>query len=326
MYIYKLPFEPQQRYRHIPRSGEHGLGPLSNLPGKWTNEPGLEGRGWNMIALPFGTPDNQLKYRLLLNQYNEELDFFLVDKGVPNRGIREADGVVSELDQRLVTLDYEQEIRQFKVADFPATDEAHRGGENTPIHHEPGLWLHMLNESEGLDIARLASVPHGDSVLALGQSRTFVGPPQIPDVSGLPIGVGMDIDNDPYLEPYRRFRTPNAFERLFDPTIPAELLKSANADVTIKQTTELKVDTRLGTGGIKNIPFIVNQANAVEMESTFWIEELAETDAYGWPRLRLQYLQIVMLEFFPRHDGVAGLIKWPHVSINTLEWRQESLG
>jgi hypothetical protein len=34
--------------------------------------------------------------------------------------------------------------------------------------------------------------------------------------------------------------------------------------------------------------------------------------------LRLQYLQIVMLDFFPRRDGLPGRIGWPHVSINTL--------
>ena len=32
----------------------------------------------------------------------------------------------------------------------------------------------------------------------------------------------------------------------------------------------------------------------------------------------MQYLQIVMLDFFPRRDGLPGRIGWPHVSINTL--------
>ena len=45
-------------------------------------------------------------------------------------------------------------------------------------------------------------------------------------------------------------------------------------------------------------PFIVRQANAAEMISTFWICELEETDAYGNPRLIMQYLQIVLLDFF----------------------------
>ncbi len=34
--------------------------------------------------------------------------------------------------------------------------------------------------------------------------------------------------------------------------------------------------------------------------------------------LQMQYLQVVMLDFFPRRDGLPGRISWPHVSINTL--------
>ena len=51
------------------------------------------------------------------------------------------------------------------------------------------------------------------------------------------------------------------------------------------------------------------------MRSTFWIQELASGDG---PQLRLQYAQVVMLDFFRRADGLPGLIRWPHVSINTL--------
>ncbi len=55
---------------------------------------------------------------------------------------------------------------------------------------------------------------------------------------------------------------------------------------------------------------------AMKMKSTFWIQEI---DDNGTRKLRLQYSQIVMLDFFPRRDGLPGLIRWPHVSINTLE-------
>ncbi len=55
------------------------------------------------------------------------------------------------------------------------------------------------------------------------------------------------------------------------------------------------------------------------MKSTFRIQELAEKDDSGNPKLRLQYSQVVLLDFFPRFDGAPGLIRWPHVSINTLE-------
>jgi hypothetical protein len=89
--------------------------------------------------------------------------------------------------------------------------------------------------------------------------------------------------------------------------------------VAIKKTTELKVDSTIETGGIFNIPFVTKQADATEMNSTFWIQELKELDAKVNPNLRLQYTQTVFLDFFPRTDGVPGRIRWPHVSINTLE-------
>jgi hypothetical protein len=293
------------------------LGPFKLLPGVWKNLPGLPGRGWNMIALPFATePGSRLNYRLLLNQYNEELKFSLVDKAVPNRGIRR-NGTTVDADQLLVAIDYEQTIRQIAATDSPSSGKA--GGANLAIHHEPGLWLHLANEvTDGLDIARLATIPHGDSVLALGSSAEADGAPDIFDVDGLPVGVPRDLDNNPYLAPYKQFHD-NPFQGLFDPTSPNELLKAANQGVNIQKTTTLAVDTTAPTGGIANIPFIVKQANAASMRSTFWIQELADLDADGNPKLRLQYSQVVMLDFFPRRDGLPGPIRWPHVSINTLE-------
>ena len=302
-------------------TGDSTLGPLTLLPGVWKNLPNLPGRGWNMIALPFATPTNSpfpFNYRLLMNQYNEELKFTLIDKGVPNRGIGRVDCKTVETDQFVVTLDYEQSIQQIAAEDSPKSDLA--GGPGLPIHHEPGLWLHMLNEVEnGLDIARLATIPHGDSVLAMGRAMVIDGPPTIPNISGLPIGVNQDIDNNPYLGPYKAFHGPNKFRGLFDSVTPNDLLREANNGVRIKRTTILDVDTDIPTGGIVNIPFIVKQANATTMRSTFWIQELEDLDSNGKPKLRLQYSQTVMLDFFPRNDGQPGLIRWPHVSINTLE-------
>ena len=43
---------------------------------------------------------------------------------------------------------------------------------------------------------------------------------------------------------------------------------------------------------------MVKQADAASMKSTFWIQELAP-DEEGNVGLQLQYLQIVMLDFFP---------------------------
>jgi hypothetical protein len=310
--------EREGRHLEPARTGDPDLGPFQLLPGTWANKPNLPGRGWNMIALPFAQPPGSTfrpPFRLLLNQFNEELKFQLVDKAVPNRGIDRIGPI--NTDQVIVTIDYEQAISQVAAEDFPLSGLA--GPPELPIHHEPGLFLNMTNQiGDGPDIARLATIPHGDAALALGNARIESGPPTIPVVNALPIGVNQDFDVNPYLLPYKHFHD-NLFKNLFDPTNPTALLNAANQGVDITRTTVLEFDTTVESGGINNVPFVVKQANASEMKATFFIQELAETDEQGQPKLRLQYVQVVQLDFFPRLDGGPGRIKWPHVSINTLE-------
>lgn len=334
MFDEKMISAMKKRGRYIRQAvqGDKELGRLSLLPGTWANEQGFEGRGWNMIALPSETAP--FKYRLLMNQYNEVLSFITADKGVPNRGLSE-DGSGVDADQVIVALDYQQKIDQIAVDDFPPTDDETRGRVPKPIHHEPGLFLNMTNRTtNGFDIARLGTIPHGNAVLALGRSNV------VDDIdlsglrmSGLPIGlgVGIRVDEDPdparpsYLDPYRHYHN-HPFKGVvtdadfpgFEPVDPVNLLRLAAADLDIKRTTVLDLDTTTETAGIVNIPFIVDQADATEMRSMFWIHELHETGDADEPRLVLQYAQIVMLDFFGRRDGGPGRIKWPHVSINTM--------
>jgi len=310
--------------------GEDGLGALKQLPGKWINAKagsttGFEGRGWNMIALPFEDPaGGRADYRMLVNQYNETLEFQQIDGPVPNRGIDRDTN--QNTDQMLFGLDYQQGIKQLKVADSPATDESITGPEGGAIHHEPGFFLNIVDRrTDGMDICRLATIPHGDSVLAMGRSRSTDGAPTVPPIDGLPVGAVKDIDH-PYLAPYKAFSGENAFKGnipdnvplAFDVARPDKILADGIASLDVKHTTELALDTELATGGIVNIPFVVKQANATKMSSIFWIMELNDTDDQGRPKMALAYAQVVMLEFFPRFGGVPGLIEWPHVSVNTM--------
>jgi len=309
------------RHVELAETGDSDLGPLQLLPGTWKNvtddatNRDTDGRGWNMIALPV-RGEGRPGFRLLLNRYNEELKFSLVDKAVPNRGVTpDADG---DVDQLLVTLDFEQMITQTDAADKPESGLA--GGPNLAIHHEPGLFLFMTNFADGdVDVARLSTIPHGDSVLALGTSDVIDEPTEadvaVPPVDGLPIGAGTDLETSRYLTPYREFRD-NPFLGLFDPTRPHALLQ-APFPGTITGVTRLSFDSTRPQGGIHNIPFVVREANAAELKSIFWIVET--TDDQGRRRLFLQYLQTVLLDFFPRFDGMPGLIRWPHVSINRME-------
>jgi len=319
----------QQRRIEVAQTGDELLGPLKLLPGTWKGQ----GTGWNAIALPFAVPDETPgppfppPFRLLLNQYDEVLSFSLVDKGVPNRGL--SGFPPQQADQFLVALDYEQVVHQIKVVDEPPSDV--RGDEGAAIHHEPGLFLNMLNElTDGLDIARLATIPHGDALTALGRSSEVEGVVEIRPVNGLPVGILEDLDDEveednDYLAPYRLFHDAPFKGTVdfpgfpgFDPVEPHHLLNLANQGVSVARTTVLDFDSTLSTGGIRNIPFVVKQADAATMKSTFWIQEL-EPDENGEVGLRLQYMQVVMLDFFPRRDGAAGRIGWPHVSINTLQ-------
>lgn len=318
-------FQSKNRRFSKPLKNDPELGPLSKLPGVWRSS----GTGWNMIALPFASPSGP-PYRILVNQYEEELAFTLVDKAVPNRGLEFVAGQPpAEKDQFLITLDYEQKIKQLAGEDFPVSGKA--GLPGIGIHHEPGLWLYMTNQvTNGQNLARLATIPHGDAVLAIGNATNSPGMPTIAAVNALPIGIANPTLANPYLSPYAHYHNapfrgtvPSSVTGFpgFDPTEPQNLLNLNNATFggVIENTTTLTVDTEVDTGGISNIPFIVKQANAGAMKSTFWIQELSDLDVNGEPKLRLQYLQTVMLDFFPRTDGTAGLIRWPHISINTLE-------
>lgn len=324
------------------------LGPLEQLVGVWIGR----GTGWNMIALPFQNappPPAGFKFRVLMNQYDEELRFTFVDDDVPNRGLTRPGS--SDPDQFVVTLDYQQKIAQVVAEDRP-TSNGLAGATGLPIHHEPGLWLYEKNrrakddQIKGdkvteveLDVARLASIPHGNSVLALGKSAVHKGMPAIPPVSGLPSGRFEDVltpdydfrdaaNPDPYLEPYRHYiKNPFMGNVVGVPNFPGfspadmnQILRFANQGVNIVRTTTLTVDTDRKSGGIRNVPFSVREADPVSMKSTFWIQELKEKDATGKRKLRLQYSQVVMLHFFhPREDEFPGRAVWPHISIATLE-------
>jgi len=350
-----------ERELRIATTGEESLGPLKLLPGTWANirpehrkdddpfigegtlkgkgKSPLDGRGWNLIALPFAKAGQRRNYRILMNQYNEVLKFNKIDDKVPNRGItftRPADPA----DQRVAALDYEQTIAQISAKDISESGLA--GPPNLPIHHEPGFFLHMREQrTNDLDIARLGTIPHGNAVNALGQSQVIEGPPEIGDLSGFPEGVSDDIvdavekatDPNSYLFPYNQF-TQKPFKGVLEGTgFPGFSPANANALLqgglpgNVTRTTVLPMDTEVLEAGIVNIPFVVRQADAAEMRATFWIMELDEVDEKGRPRLILAYSQFIFLDFFNRFDGRPGLIRWPHISINMMEkieWSEES--
>ena len=327
----ELKYQPRHVKPAVIEDSEN-LGDLAKLAGRWTNPADqgdfFRGRGWNMIALPFGDEEGGFDYRVMVNQYNEVLEFSDAIGPVPNRGLNKPSDV--ETDQTIFALDYQQAINQIAVDDSaPSTGPEIVFNPGDGIHHEPGFFLNIMDQqTDGLNIARLATIPHGNSVAAMGRSNVIDGPPTVNPVPALPIGATPD-GSDPvvsdrgYFAPYEAFAGDKAFGGvigvpLFDVTKPHALLQQAIDSLKVKKTTILDLDTKLGTGGIVNIPFVVNQADTTEMTSTFYIMELEPNSPGGQAGFALAYIQMVMLEFFDRRDGVEGKIKWPHVSINTM--------
>jgi hypothetical protein len=336
------------RYIDIARTNDPKLGPLKLLPGTWRNTEALNGRGWNLIALPFVHPQGERNFRVLMNQYNEELKFTFIDDNVPNRGLPNGVPPGDMPDQIVTTLDYQQKIDQIAARDDEAAKDGAgdllAGGPGLAIHHEPGLFLWMMNrQTDGIDIARLATVPHGNAVTAIGRSEIVCGRPDIPALSAFPVGVADDIEaavaaaaETDYLFPYKLF-SDQPFKGIladvaefpgFSPANANALLGALPPSGEVERTTILHLTTdaseltgdAMEEAGIRNIPFIERQADANLMRSTFWIMELKETDAAGNPKLLLAYSQFIFLDFFPRPPGQGdGLIRWPHISINVME-------
>jgi len=256
------------------------LGPLAGLVGTWIGTHGFE-----MIAVPSHDAD----FRLIVRPYVEVLTFAALGAPVPNRG----DKGVEDLMISGLTYD-------IRISDLET---------NEPLHLENGMWLN-LGATQDRPIVRMAAIPHGDSVLALGTAETTAEPPAIPDISGLPPDIGHTTRKgytDAYLGP--------PFFGSFSPTAPNEVLVAANKGLTFSQTTTLSVSTENG-GGVLNIPFVSKNANTTAFAATYWLETITDEKTNS-EVLQLQYSQQSNLEFVAKFNA-PGLIMWPHINVNTL--------
>ncbi|HWW85200.1 MAG TPA: heme-binding protein [Vicinamibacterales bacterium] len=285
------------------------FGLLAKLPGRWV------GKGFNLIARPNrqGDPTNPVFF-LELNATQETLEFFPIGGDIPNRGDSEKDAELHAMNYLQVVTDCVQ---------------------MTMIHKEPGFWLHVPTTAEGGEsYVRQAVIPHGDSLLAQSTFFTTVkGGPILNPVNTLPFPQADPIPalnadpahpkGGPYIDPYVKGVLPDdcmpkgldAAKTIKDPT---EVLRAAIVGQTIASTDVIQIST-VPPGGIVNIPFVVKNANAVQMDAIFWIETVAkdpdvnldnEDDDPKSMFFQLQYVQRVILDF----DNVH----WPHVSVATL--------
>ena len=181
------------------------LGPLGELAGTW------KGHGFNLVARPDFHDKTDLY--LQLNQTRETLQFTPIGSAIPNRGF-------GQDDIELFGLTYLQQIVD--------------AGKDGALHIEPGIWVTQPNttfpdESIALPqrlVARMGTIPHGNSLLAEGIATPFSGPPVLtaggspysfslfPSFNSTPFGV-------PPTAPGVVFNAAGSSEKLTAPTVPA---------------------------------------------------------------------------------------------------------
>lgn len=252
------------------------LGPLADLIGTWVGS-----EGWELIAVPEGDKS----FRVILRPYIEVVTFEAIGAPVPNRGGAAPDLFIAGL------------LYQMRIADKET---------NEPLHLENGMWLN-LGKSQEKPIVRQASIPHGDVLLALGDSYAASGAPEIPTFDALP-KPGPDAPFG-YAEKY-----PLSDEN-FAPSDPNKVLREAIEGKEVVSTTSLSVSTE-GGGGIVNVPFVEQHAKTSQFTCTYWLETIKDPET-GDEVQQLQYSQQTNIEFIPKF-GEPGLIMWPHVNVNTL--------
>lgn len=255
------------------------FGPLTDLIGTWYGN-----KGWNQVAVP----NQNGGFLLLVQPYTEILTITPLSTPTPNRG--------AAIIQQVQTLMYSLAV--------------HSNVDGSLLHAENGTWLLLPDCPSGFDIARSASIPHGDSLLALGSSSVIPSAPPIQAISTLPI-MGPGPIPLGYTDPYLNANFPG-----FNVINPNATLIDAIQGQTIISTTNLVISTA-NQGGINNIPFIAKNANTTNFEAIFWIETVQNPQT-GNTFLQLQYSQTTILEFIPQFNDPSKLIQWPHVNINTM--------
>ena len=271
------------------------LGPLAGLVGKWS------GRGFNVIWRPNSTA-GQDRF-LELNVTSEQLEFTAISGPIPNRGLLQPD-------INMFGLTYLQQI----------SDANLKAG----LHIEPGLWAAIPKTSDPNvppTVARLASIPHGTTILLQGTAATAAAGPNIPVASIKPFTINQPNSTIDFPEQtltnQTSFRTPGAGLTGVTQAMvndPNSVLHAAIAGQHITSTTTLHVtstDTPVPGGGTANTAFLEGgpqgpNAVAATVSAMFWLETLQGQTA----PTQLQYSQTVLLNF--------NTLSWPHVTVGTL--------
>ena len=279
---------------------DSNLGPLAQLPGKWT------GTGFNVIWRPLHDPAQPKQDHFLeLNLTSETLQFEEINGAIPNRGLLQPD------------------ISMFGVTYLQQIQD---GNTNEGLHIEPGIWATVpvtTDPAEVSTVVRMASIPHGTTVMAQGVPLDHAAAPTIKPADITPFVIGNAAKKIPFLESTLTNATKNRSSVLTGITQgmvddPNSVLKAISDTQNITRTVTLIVSSDpvrpVVGGGTENTAFLQGgadgpNAQAALVTAVFWIETVTDP-ATGSQFLQLQYTQTVLLNF-------AGL-SWPHITVGTL--------
>ena len=149
-----------------PAEPDYGL--LLGLVGTW------QGKGFNAIWRPNLLTTGQDRF-LELNVTDETLEFDKINGQIPNRGLLQPDIFMAGI----------RYLQQISDSNIPLP--------NNGLHVEPGVWLNVpatTNPAVSATVARLASIPHGVTIVLQGLASQASGPPSIPVINLNPFSIG----------------------------------------------------------------------------------------------------------------------------------------
>jgi hypothetical protein len=282
------------------------FGELEGLIGTWKGV-----KGWSLIAVPArGATKEVSSFELIVQNYTEILTFKAVDTPVENEG--------GEVTQFVGAIEYEQVIHDFDTKEL--------------IHIENGMFMYLDNivsdsgtaVNAPYPIARSGTIPHGNSILELGPVTKKEGVPTIKDISSSPSPEDREGAPEDFFAQYdselERLTVTdiviNEDSMIFNVLNPNDNLIRDNKGLEFLNTIHIELDSE-NSGTVGNIPFLQKHATATKATSDFWLSTV-KLPMSGKNFQQLQYSQTIDIEFLQKFNGEEGLIKWPHITINTL--------
>jgi hypothetical protein len=340
------------------------LGVLSYFNGSFT------GTGFNTIFRPHSGPPDKTAFPrdniLELNLIQDSITFSEDFGAVPNRGLMSQSNII------LNGISYVQAVNDVTNEKTGKADHSPTG-----IHFEAGLWMNVPPTNNtpvlGESLVRMGSIPHGTTINAqcLAPTSNSSGPPVIPPASLAvqPIGGGEAVPiGSLNASVFTELRRPQDLSKFIAAgTITQDMLDDPNTvlrDAIDGQTILEHIVFTVSTmppppvfgGGTANIAFLEGNpeattpnANAVQMNATFWIEkvqyelkvpifkrgqapmkispaspahkpapvflvspphDITAPRTINVTSIQIQYSQVVLLIF--------DQLEWPHISVSTL--------